>query len=256
MRPPPKSDNQPGEGASTRQRADSALVERKLFESRAKAQEAIAAGLVTANGKTLCKAAELIGADAHVEAAAPHPWVSRGGVKLAAALDMFRFDPAGRLCLDIGASTGGFTHVLLFRGAARVVAIDVGRRQLHPEIARDSRVDSREMTDARSLTAGSLPGPPQFITCDVSFISLALILPSITGLASDDAKLIALIKPQFEAGPAHVVKGVVKDPAVHVAVCARIKSLVQSLGWRVEGLIASPIEGGDGNREFLIGASR
>ena len=237
-------------------RADVALVERRLFESRAKAQEAIAAGLVSADGKKLRKAAELIGRDAHVEAAAPHPWVSRGGVKLAVALDAFRFDPAGRLCLDIGASTGGFTHVLLSRGAANVVAIDVGRGQLHAEIARNPRVDFREMTDARSLAAGSFPGPPQFITCDVSFISLALILPSVTGFASEDAKLVALIKPQFEAGPAHVVKGVVKDPAVHVAVCARIKRLVQSLGWRVDGLIPSPIEGGDGNREFLIGVSR
>ena len=256
MRPPPKCNDQPGERGSTRQRADAALVERKLFESRAKAQEAIAAGLVSADGKTLRKAAQLIGPDAHVEAAAPHPWVSRGGVKLAAALDAFRFDPAGRLCLDIGASTGGFTHVLLSRGAAKVVAIDIGRGQLHAKIARNPRVDSREMTDARSLAAGSLPERPQFITCDVSFISLALILPSVTELASGDAKLVALIKPQFEAGPAHVVKGVVKDPAVHVAVCARIKRFVQSLGWRVDGLIASPIEGGDGNREFLIGASR
>ncbi len=211
---------------------------------------------MSADGRTLRKAAELIGADAHVEAAAPHPWVSRGGVKLAAALDAFGFDPSGRFCLDIGASTGGFTQVLLSRGAANVVAIDVGRGQLHAEIARNPRVDSREMTDARSLAAGSFPEPPQFITCDVSFISLALILPSVTRLASEDAKLVALVKPQFEAGPAHVVKGVVKDSAVHVAVCARIKRLVQSLGWRVDGLIPSPIEGGDGNREFLIGASR
>ena len=237
-------------------RADAALVERKLFASRAKAQEAIAAGLVSADGRTLRKAAELIGADAHVEASAPHPWVSRGGVKLAAALDAFGFDPSGRFCLDIGASTGGFTQVLLSRGAANVVAVDVGRGQLHAEIARNPRVNSREMTDARGLATGSFPEPPQFITCDVSFISLALILPSVTRLASGDAKLVALVKPQFEAGPAHVVKGVVKDSAVHVAVCARIKRLVQSLGWRVDGLIPSPIEGGDGNREFLIGASR
>ncbi|MGH6798306.1 MAG: TlyA family RNA methyltransferase [Roseiarcus sp.] len=237
-------------------RADAALVERKLFASRAKAQEAIAAGLVSAEGKTLQKPSELIAADATVVAAAPYPWVSRGGVKLAAALDAFGFDPTGRFCLDIGASTGGFTHVLLSRGAANVVAIDVGRGQLHAAIARDPRVDSREMTDARSLAVGSFTESPQFITCDVSFISLALILPSVTRLTSEDAKLVALIKPQFEAGPAHVVKGVVKDPAVHVAVCARIKRLVQSLGWRVDGVIPSPIEGGEGNREFLIGASR
>ncbi len=237
-------------------RADVALTERRLFDSRAKAQAAIAAGLVRVDGRVLRKAAEPIDADAHVEAVAPYPWVSRGGVKLAAALDAFGFDPAGRICLDIGASTGGFTHVLLSRGAAKVVAVDVGRGQLHPKIAGDPRVESRESTDARSLAASSLPRPPQFIACDISFISLALILPTAVALAAEDAKLVALIKPQFEAGPTHVVKGVVKDEAVRVAACGRIKRLIQALGWRVDGLIDSPIEGGDGNREFLIGASR
>ena len=187
---------------------------------------------------------------------APHPWVSRGGVKLAAALDAFGFDPAGRACLDIGASTGGFAHVLLARGAASVVAVDVGRGQLHSDIAGDPRVTSREATDARSLTANDLPEPPQLLTFDVSFISLAFVLPAVLPLAAPDAGLIALIKPQFEAGRAYVVKGIVRDPAIHDEVCRRISALVQSLGWRVDGLIPSPIEGGDGNREFLIGASR
>ena len=239
-----------------RQRADLALVERKFFESRAKAQEAIAAGGVRADGRLVRKASELIDAGAEIEALAPYPWVSRGGVKLAAALDAFGFDPAGRICLDIGASTGGFTHVLLTRGAAAVIAVDVGRGQLHADVASDPRVTSYEATDARNLGAHDLPEPPLLITFDVSFISLALVLPSVLPLTAPAARLIALIKPQFEAGPAHVVKGIVRDPAIHEKVCASIDSLVRSLGWRVDGLIASPIEGGDGNREFLIGASR
>jgi 23S rRNA (cytidine1920-2'-O)/16S rRNA (cytidine1409-2'-O)-methyltransferase len=177
-------------------------------------------------------------------------------VKLAAALDEFGFDPNGLVCLDIGASTGGFTHVLLDRGAAAVVAVDVGYGQLHPDIASDPRVSSREHTDARTLAADALPAPPQLVTFDVSFISLALVLPPVARLATPDAKLVALIKPQFEAGPAHVVKGIVKDSFVHAEVCARIETLIQKLGWRVDGLIPSPIDGGDGNREFLIGASR
>ncbi|VFU08057.1 TlyA family RNA methyltransferase [Methylocella tundrae] len=252
MKQKPKS----GATAGARPRADVALVERKLFDSRAKAQEAIAAGRVSVDGKTLRKASEPVDAGAHVEASAPYPWVSRGGVKLAAALDAFRFDPSGLACLDVGASTGGFTHVLLTRGAAHVFAVDVGRGQLRAEIARDPRVESREATDVRSLEANALPRLPRLVAIDVSFISLALVLPAVARLAAADAKLIALIKPQFEAGRAHLVKGLVKDRAVHEEVCARIKDLVQSLGWRVEGLIPSPIEGGDGNREFLIGASR
>jgi 23S rRNA (cytidine1920-2'-O)/16S rRNA (cytidine1409-2'-O)-methyltransferase len=239
-----------------RQRADITLVERKLFDSRAKAQEAIAAGGVRADGRLLRKAYELIDASARIEARAPYPWVSRGGVKLAAGLDSFRFDPAGLVCLDIGASTGGFTHVLLARVAEVVVAVDVGRGQLHPDIVGDPRVTSYETTDARSLTANALPAPPRLVTFDVSFISLALVLPPIARLAAPDARLVALVKPQFEAGPAHVVKGIVKDVSVRAEVCARIAILIKSLGWRIDGLIPSPIVGGDGNREFLIGASK
>jgi 23S rRNA (cytidine1920-2'-O)/16S rRNA (cytidine1409-2'-O)-methyltransferase len=240
----------------TRQRADLALVERKLFESRAKAQEAIAAGLVRVDGKVLRKASEPIDSGAHIEAFAPYPWVSRGGLKLAAALEAFGFDPAGRACLDIGASTGGFTHVLLARGALEILAIDVGRGQLHPDLARDPRVMSREATDARSLTLASLARAPEIVTCDVSFISLKLVLPIVLPLVAPNARLVALIKPQFEAGPGHVVKGIVKDAAIRRKACDDVRSLVEALGWRVDGLLPSPIEGGDGNIEFLIGATR
>ncbi len=255
MRATTEPERRPRSNGARPQRADVMLVERGLFQSRAKAREAITAGLVQVDGKILRKASEPVAAGARVEAESPYPWVSRGGVKLAAALDAFGFDPAGLVCLDVGASTGGFTQVLLARGASRVTAIDVGRGQLRPEIAGDPRVDAREQTEARSLKPGDVPAP-QLITCDVSFISLRLVLPPISALAAADARLVALIKPQFEAGPAHVVKGVVRDSAVHDQVCARVRDLVRRIGWRVEGLIPSPIEGGDGNREFLIGASR
>lgn len=256
MRSTPKPSDTSETGLGSRQRADLALVDRKFFGSRAKAQEAIAAGLVRADGKILRRASEPIGPSTQIEAAAPYPWVSRGGVKLAAALDAFGFDPMALTCLDIGASTGGFTHVLLSRGARQVVAIDVGRGQLHPDLARDPRVKSYEATDARGFAPDSLPEPPKLITFDVSFISLTLVLPPVLLLAASDAKLVALIKPQFEAGPGHVVKGIVKDSAIHDKVCAKIKDLIQSLGWGIDGLIASPIEGGDGNREFLAGATK
>jgi len=237
-------------------RADVALVARGLFESRAKAQEAIAAGLVTADGRTVRKASDSIGSATALAARALYPWVSRGGVKLAAALDAFGFDPAGRICLDIGASTGGFTHVLLARGARRVHAIDVGRAQLHPSLAADPRVVSREATDARSLTTDCFAEPPSLITCDTSFISLALILPPVLGLAAPNALLVALIKPQFEAGPRDVVKGIVKDTGTHKRVCGEIEDCVRGHGWHIESIIPSPIAGGDGNREFLLGARR
>ncbi len=235
-------------------RADTALVARGLFESRAKAQEAIAAGLVRADGRVLRKASEALAETAAIEAEAPYPWVSRGGLKLAAALDAFGFDPQGCVCLDTGASTGGFTHVLLERGAKLVYAIDVGHGQLHPKIAQDPRVDAHEGLDARKLTPALFKQPPRLITCDVSFISLKLILPAVLPLAADDACLAALIKPQFEVGPAHVVKGIVKSEAVRQEACAAIAACVEALGWSVTGLIPSPIAGGDGNIEFLLGA--
>ncbi len=239
-----------------RQRADRLLVERGLFESRAKAQAAIKAGLVSADDVAIRKPAEEIPVDAHLRASAAHPYVSRGGVKLAAALDHFGFDPRGRVCLDVGASTGGFTQVLLERGARRVYAVDVGRRQLHESLRTRREVVSLEEADIRTLTPAQLRETPNLVTVDVSFISLKLVLPAALELVAHRAQLVALIKPQFEAGPGTVKKGVVRDEAVHRAVCRDISAFVSSLGWRVLGIIPSPIEGGDGNAEFLLGATR
>jgi 23S rRNA (cytidine1920-2'-O)/16S rRNA (cytidine1409-2'-O)-methyltransferase len=241
---------------STRQRADRLLVERGLFESRAKAQAAIEAGLVSANGVAVRKASEEIAADAMLRASAAHPYVSRGGVKLNAALDHFGFDPKGRVCLDVGASTGGFTQVLQERGTARVYALDVGHGQLHESLRTRPEVVSLEQTDIRALSPARLDPRPDLITVDVSFISLKLALPAALALAERPAQLVALIKPQFEAGRAHVKKGIVRDEAARAAVCADIAGFVASLGWRVAGVIPSPIAGGDGNAEFLLGAVR
>jgi 23S rRNA (cytidine1920-2'-O)/16S rRNA (cytidine1409-2'-O)-methyltransferase len=239
-----------------KQRADLLLVERGLFESRKRAQDAIAAGLVRANGRPVQKASETLSQDAAIEASAPHPWVSRGGVKLDAALTHFRFEATGKICLDIGTSTGGFADVLLSRHAARVYAVDVGHGQLHPRLAGHPRIVSMEGCDARELTSAHLPEPPQLITCDVSFISLKLVLPHISALTAPAADIVCLIKPQFEAGRSHVAKGIVTDPAVHAAVCADIEKFLGDLGWCIRGLLPSPLLGGDGNREFLIGATR
>jgi 23S rRNA (cytidine1920-2'-O)/16S rRNA (cytidine1409-2'-O)-methyltransferase len=231
------------------------LVERGLFESRAKAQAAIAAGLVSANDVPVCKASEEIPVDAALRASPAHPYVSRGGVKLAAALDRFGIVPTGRICLDVGASTGGFTQVLLERGARQVYAVDVGRGQLHESLRARPDVVSLEGTDIRTLSSDRLSEAPDLITADVSFISLKHVLPAALALAKPPVQLVALIKPQFEAGRAALKKGVVRDQAVHAAVCADISVFVASLGWRVLGVIPSPITGGDGNAEFLLGAS-
>jgi 23S rRNA (cytidine1920-2'-O)/16S rRNA (cytidine1409-2'-O)-methyltransferase len=241
---------------SERRRADRLLVERGLFESRAKAQAAIAAGLVTANGVPVAKASDGIAADALVQATPEHPWVSRGGMKLAAALDHFRIDPKGRVCLDVGASTGGFTHVLIERGAKLVYAVDVGCGQLHASLRGRPEIVSLEETDIRALTPALLPEPPDLVVADVSFISLKLALPAALALARHPAQLIALIKPQFEAGRAHLKKGILRDPQVHQAVYGDISAFITGLGWNVLGIIPSPVTGGDGNREFLIGAKR
>ena len=237
-----------------RMRADRLLVERGLFESRAKAQAAIAAGLVTADGVEVRKASDEITTDAAIDARAAHPYVSRGGIKLAAALDLFHFDPKGRVCLDVGASTGGFTQVLLERGAARVYAVDVGRGQLHASLRGRPEIVSLEETDIRNVQP--LDPAPDLIVIDVSFISLKQVLPAALKLTATPAQLVALIKPQFEAGRERVKKGIVRDPAVHAAVCDDIAAFVASLGWRVAGVIPSPIRGGDGNVEFLLGATR
>ena len=239
---------------TTRKRADVLLVERGLFDSRTRSQAAIAAGRVTADGVVLRKASDSIAPDARLEAS-DHPWVSRGALKLIAALDHFGFDPAGRVCLDVGASTGGFTEVLLARGARRVTAVDVGRDQLHARLRGDPRVTSLEEVDIRTLEPARLAEPPDFATVDVSFISLKLVLPALGRLLRRPALLVALIKPQFEAGRKQLKKGIVRDPAVHAGVCDDIVAFVVSLGWDVAGVIPSPIEGGEGNREFLLGAS-
>ncbi len=241
---------------TARQRIDRLLVERGLFDSRAKAQAAIEAGLVTANDLPVRKASEEVAADAEINATPAHPYVSRGGVKLAAALDHFAIDPKGRVCLDVGASTGGFTEVLLARGARRVYAVDVGRGQLHESLRARPDVVSFEETDIRNVSPARLRETPDLVTIDVSFISLKLVLPAALKLVAHRTQLIALIKPQFEAGPAQVKKGIVRDASVHAAVCADIAAFVAALGWRVAGVIPSPITGGDGNAEFLLGAAR
>jgi 23S rRNA (cytidine1920-2'-O)/16S rRNA (cytidine1409-2'-O)-methyltransferase len=237
-----------------RQRADRLLVARGLFESRAKAQAAIAAGLVRADGVPVGKASDEISAGAQLQASAEHPWVSRGGVKLAAALDPFGFDPQGRVCLDVGASTGGFSQVLIARGARRVYAVDVGRDQLHHSLRGRADIVSIEETDIRALSPALLPEPPDLVVADVSFVSLKLVLPAALALARKPAQLLALIKPQFEAGRGHRKRGIVRDPLVHQAVCDDIAAFVAGLGWTVLGVIPSPLAGGDGNREFFIGA--
>jgi 23S rRNA (cytidine1920-2'-O)/16S rRNA (cytidine1409-2'-O)-methyltransferase len=241
---------------TSRDRADRLLVARGLFESRARAQAAIAAGRVTADGNLVRKASEEISSTAAITAEPEHPYVSRGGVKLAAALDHFSLDVANRICLDVGASTGGFTQVLLERGAQRVYAVDVGRDQLHAELRRHERISSIEQTDIRKLDPARLPAPADFCVVDVSFISLKLVLPHLDRLTSPRAMILALIKPQFEADRRDIKKGIVRDPAVHAAVCDDIAAFIRTLGWRPGRLMQSPILGGDGNREFFIGVER
>ncbi|HYM31871.1 MAG TPA: TlyA family RNA methyltransferase [Candidatus Cybelea sp.] len=243
--------------AAAKERLDQLLVRRGLAESRAKAQALVLAGLVWSEGKRLDKPGVSVVADAALEVRGkPHPWVSRGGVKLAHGLDHFGIDPAGLVCLDIGASTGGFTDVLLQRGAAKVYAVDVGHGQLDWRLRNDPRVVVLERTNARHLTRHDIPDPPGLIVCDASFIGLAVVLSAALKLAAPRAQLVALIKPQFEVGPEHVGKGgVVRDPVLHAQVCERAVAWVTAqAGWRVMGVEPSPIEGPEGNREFLLGA--
>ncbi len=242
-----------------KRRADQLLVERGLAESRAKAQALILAGLVSVAGRRIDKAGTPLAEDADIAVAGrDHPWVSRGGLKLVHALDHFGLDVGGAVALDLGASTGGFTDVLLTRGAVRVYAVDVGRAQLAWKLRQDPRVTVLEGVNARYLARAEIPEPVDIITCDASFIGLATLLPAPLSLAAGRATLVALIKPQFEAGPRDVGKGgVVRDPAIHRAVCDRIVAWVASLpGWQVEGVTESPIQGPAGNREFLICARR
>lgn len=240
-----------------RRRADLLLVERGFFDSRAKAQAAIAAGLVVADGRPVRKASEDIASAAEIVAEAPHPWVSRGGLKLERALEAFAVRPGGRVCLDVGSSTGGFTHVLLTQGATRVIAVDTGRDQFHASLRGDPRVTLMEATDIRKVTAADLPAVPDLAVVDVSFISLRLVLPAVSALLAAEAELIALVKPQFEVGRAHVGRnGIVTDLAARDAAVAGIRSEAERLGWRIHGVIDSPIAGGDGNREFLMHGAR
>ncbi|MFZ3358075.1 MAG: TlyA family RNA methyltransferase [Xanthobacteraceae bacterium] len=239
-----------------RERADRLLVARGLFESRARAQAAIAAGRVTADGIAVRKASDEISPSAVIAAEPEHPYVSRGGVKLAVALDHFGIDVAGCVCLDVGASTGGFTEVLLARGAACVYAVDVGSGQLHARLRGRGDVVCMEQTDIRKLDRSLLARQPDFATIDVSFISLKLVLPAIGKLLIPRARILALIKPQFETNRQGVKKGIVRDEAVHAAICDDISAFLTGLGWRVGGIVASAIRGGDGNREFFVAAER
>jgi 23S rRNA (cytidine1920-2'-O)/16S rRNA (cytidine1409-2'-O)-methyltransferase len=238
-----------------KRRADQLLVDRGLAETRARAQALIIAGLVSTGGRRIDKPGTALAEDTPLALAGrDHPWVSRGGIKLAFALDHFAIDVAGMTALDIGASTGGFTDVLLAKGAARVYAVDVGRGQLAWKLRQDPRVVVHEGVNARYLTQAQIPEPIDVIVCDASFIGLETLLPAELALAADDARLVALIKPQFEAGPGEVGKGgVVRDPAVHEAVCRRVAGWVEAQpGWTVIGVAESPIQGPAGNREFLI----
>jgi 23S rRNA (cytidine1920-2'-O)/16S rRNA (cytidine1409-2'-O)-methyltransferase len=242
-----------------KRRADQLLVDQGLAESRAKAQALIIAGLVSAGGRRVEKPGTALPEDAELALAGrDHPWVSRGGVKLTFALDHFTIDVRGVVALDIGASTGGFTDVLLARGAARVYAVDVGRGQLAWKLRQDPRVVVHEGVNARYLTLAEIPDPVGLVTCDASFIGLETVLPAALSLAAERAQLVALIKPQFEAGPREVGKGgVVRDLAVHQRVCERIVTWLDSRpGWRVVGVAESPIRGPAGNVEFLVYASR
>lgn len=237
-------------------RADLLIVARGLAESRAKARAAIEAGGVFADGAPVARASDLLAEDAALEVSPPHPWVSRGGVKLAHALEVFAVEPAGRICLDVGASTGGFTQVLLARGAARVYAVDVGRGQLHASVRTDPRVVSFEGLDARALTRDLIPAPPSLIVCDVSFIGAGKALATPLSLAAEQADLIVLIKPQFEAGPGAGKKGVLSEQEARGAAARALRELDGLQGFRVAGACDSPIRGGEGNLEMLAWLSR
>jgi len=229
-----------------RKRLDLLLVERGLAESRAQAQALVMAGLVPGHSKP----GEQVDEDAPLEVEGPPPYVSRGGHKLANALDAFGLDPAGLDCLDLGASTGGFTDVLLQRGARRVIALDVGHGQLHPRLRADPRVTVLERTNARSLT--ELPFPPQLVVCDVSFISVRTALPPSLRLAAPGWQALVLVKPQFEAGRADAPKGVVRDPEMHRRVLRGVAEAARGWSARVTGVVDSGLPGPKGNREFVL----
>lgn len=244
--------------SSPKVRADQLLVSRALAESRTRAQALIMAGAVFSGERKLSKAGEMLASDAPLQVRGKdHPWVSRGGIKLDHGLDHFGFDVTGAVALDIGSSTGGFTDVLLSRGAARVYAVDVGTNQLAWKLRQDPRVRVHEQTNARNLDEMIIPEKVDIITCDASFIGLAKVLEAPLKLAKAGAKLVALVKPQFEAGREEVGKGgVVRDPEVHERVCEEAKAWIASRGWTVFGITPSPITGPEGNVEFLLGAEK
>lgn len=239
-------------------RADQLLVERGLVDSRARAQALILAGAVFSGERKIDKAGQPLAEDAALEVRGrDHPWVSRGGIKLAHGLDHFGWDVTGAVALDVGSSTGGFTDVLLTKGAAKVYAVDVGTNQLAWKLRQDPRVVVHEQTNARHLTAEIIPEPVDIVVCDASFIGLSKVLNTVLDLVRPGGRLLALVKPQFEAERGEVGKGgVVRDPAVHERVVQAARDWVESRGWRVEGVSQSPITGPEGNVEFLLGAIR
>lgn len=241
-----------------KQRADQLLVDRGLVESRTRAQALILAGLVFSGERKIDKAGQALAGDAPLEVRGrDHPWVSRGGIKLDHGLSHFGWDVAGVTAMDVGSSTGGFTDVLLTRGALKVYAVDSGTNQLAWKLRQDDRVIVHEQTSARILTKAHIPEPVDLFVCDASFISLSKVLERPLSFARAGARLLALIKPQFEAGREEVGKGgVVRDPDVHLRICSEVKSWLTGLGWIVEGLVESPIKGPEGNIEFLIAAHR
>jgi 23S rRNA (cytidine1920-2'-O)/16S rRNA (cytidine1409-2'-O)-methyltransferase len=240
----------------SRKRADLLLVERGLFESRARAQAAIEAGLVTANDRPVTKPSEGIPEDAVLQAQPAHPFVSRGGVKLTGALEQYPIDIENHVCLDVGASTGGFTEVLLAGGASLVFSVDVGRDQLHPSLRGHPKVVSMEETDIRGFEGKRLPMRPDVVVIDVSFISLKAVLPVALSLAAAPMHLLALIKPQFEASRRHSKRGIIRNAMVHQEICDDIAAFVSSQGCSHIQVFPSSIAGGDGNIEFFIGARR
>lgn len=245
----------PDASARKRQRLDLLVVERGLAESREKARALILAGQVLVNGQKADKAGANIDASARVELLEQPRYVGRGGLKLEAALDHFGISPAGKICLDVGSSTGGFTDCLLQRGAARVYAIDVGTGQLDWKLRNDPRVIAQEQVNARYLTREQVPEPIALAVCDVSFISITMILPAVATLLTPDAEMVILVKPQFELDRDQVGKGgIIRDPALHRQACQRVEKAVQQLGFRTE-IMGSPILGAEGNQEFLLHAS-
>ncbi len=239
-------------------RVDQLLVERGHAESRARAQALVLAGTVFSGETKIAKPGQTLPADAPLEVRGrDHPWVSRGGIKLAHAIEAFDLDPTGVTAMDIGSSTGGFTDVLLTKGAAHVFAVDSGTNQLAWKLRQDPRVTVLEQTSARVLTPDHITAPCSGVVCDASFISLAKVLDVPLKLAAPNCQLVALIKPQFEVGRAEVGKGgVVRDPALHARVCEEVRGWLEGLGWQVQGIVESPIKGPEGNVEFLISAQR